>query len=88
MKLTNRNIMKVLIVEDSKEFASSLLSFFDFDGHTTDLAPDLSTADDYLAVSKFDIILLDIILSDGDGRDFLKKIRGKNIVIPFLYVFE
>jgi two-component system response regulator TctD len=76
--------MKVLIVEDSKEFASSLLSFFDFDGHTTDLAPDLSTADDYLAVSKFDIILLDIMLPDGDGRDFLKKIRRKNIAIPVI----
>jgi hypothetical protein len=32
------------------------LSFFDFDGYSTDLAPDLSTVDDYLAVSKFDII--------------------------------
>ena len=29
-------------------------------------------------ISKFDIILLDIMLPDGDGRDFLKKIRKCN----------
>ena len=41
--------MKVLTVEDSKECAI-LYSIH---------APDLSTAHDYLAVSKFDIILMD-----------------------------
>ena len=76
--------MKVLIVEDSNEFADSLLSFFDIDGHSTDHAPDLSTAYDYLAVSKFDLILLDIMLPDGDGRDFLKKLRRQNNTMPVI----
>tara|TARA_B100001765_G_C19428887_1_gene304673 strand:- start:393 stop:524 length:132 start_codon:yes stop_codon:yes gene_type:complete len=40
--------MKVLTAEDSKEFAIL------YSVH----APDLSTAYDYLAVSKFDIILM------------------------------
>ncbi|MDC1079835.1 response regulator transcription factor [Candidatus Pelagibacter sp.] len=76
--------MKVLIIEDSEEFSKSLLDFFNYDGHSTDFAPNLSSAYDYLAVSKFDIILLDIMLPDGDGRDFLKKIRKQNITIPVI----
>ena len=76
--------MKVLIIEDSEEFSKSLLDFFNYDGHSTDLAPNLSSAYDYIAVSKFDIILLDIMLPDGDGRDFLKKIRKQNITIPVI----
>jgi DNA-binding response OmpR family regulator len=76
--------MKVLIIEDSEEFSKSLLNFFNYDGHSTDLAPNLSSAYDYVAVSKFDIILLDIMLPDGDGRDFLKKIRKQNITIPVI----
>ena len=76
--------MKVLIIEDSEEFSKSLLDFFNYDGHSTDLAPNLSSAYDYVAVSKFDIILLDIMLPDGDGRNFLKKIRKQNITIPVI----
>ena len=76
--------MKVLIIEDSEEFSKSLLDFFNYDGHSTDFAPNLSSAYDYVAVSKFDIILLDIMLPDGDGRDFLKKIRKQNITIPVI----
>ena len=76
--------MKVLIIEDSEEFSKSLLDFFNYDGHSTDFAPNLSSAYDYVAVSKFDIILLDIMLPDGDGRDFLKRIRKQNITIPVI----
>ena len=76
--------MKVLIVEDTLELANSLLSFFDLDGHIADHALDLSAAYDYIAVSHYDIILLDIMLPDGDGREFLKKIRGKNNYSPVI----
>ena len=37
-----------------------------------------------MKVSKFDIILLDIMLPDGDGRNLLKKIRKKNINTPVI----
>ena len=76
--------MKVLIIEDSKEFSKSLLDFFNYDGHSTDHASNLSSAYDYLSVSKYGIILLDIMLPDGDGRDFLKKIRKQNKNIPVI----
>ena len=42
-----------------KEICHFLFSFLNIEEHSTDLDPDLSTAYDYLAVSKFDIILMD-----------------------------
>ena len=76
--------MKALIIEDSLELANSLVNFFKIDGHVTDHAEDLQTAEEHISVSKFDIVLLDIMLLDGDGRDFLKKIRKKNNNVPVI----
>ena len=78
--------MKVLIVEDSIDFARTLLDFFKIEGHNTEHSDNIGTAEAYLEVSKFDIILLDIMLPDGDGRNLLKKIRKKNINTPVIII--
>lgn len=45
------------------------------DGHAVDWAQDLQSARDHLGVASYDLILLDIMLPDGDGRDFLAAHR-------------
>lgn len=76
--------MKVLIVEDAAELASSLHEFFVLGGHSADVAGDLITAYDFLTVSHFDMMLLDIMLPDGDGRSLLKSVREQNHNIPII----
>jgi len=56
--------MKVLIVEDTVELARALRDFFALGGHSADIAGDLSSAQDYLSVSHFDMVLLDIMLPE------------------------
>ena len=46
------------------------------DGHVVDHAPTLEAAETFRATTDYDLILLDIMLPDGDGRDFLKAHRG------------
>lgn len=48
------------------------------------MAHDLSEATHFASVTHFDIILLDIMLPDGDGRDFLRAIRAKNNNTPVI----
>ena len=48
------------------------------------MAHDLSEAKHFASVTHFDIILLDIMLPDGDGRDFLRTIRSKNNNTPVI----
>jgi len=76
--------MKVLIVEDTIELARALRDFFALGGHSADIAGDLSSAQDYLSVSHFDMVLLDIMLPDGDGRGLLKSIRKRDDSIPII----
>ena len=76
--------MKVLIVEDTAELASSLHEFFVLGGHSADVAGDLITAFDFLTVSHFDMMLLDIMLPDGNGRSLLKSVREQNNNIPII----
>ena len=67
--------MRFLLVEDNVDLAGSLSTRLKMDGHAVDLAGTLEEADDHLAVAPYDLILLDIMLPDGDGRDFLASHR-------------
>ena len=76
--------MKVLLIEDTKELADSLRLFFELEKNHVEMAQDLSEAKHFASVTHFDIILLDIMLPDGDGRDFLRAIRAKNNNTPVI----
>ena len=76
--------MKVLLIEDTKELADSLRLFFELEKNHVEMAHDLSEAKHFASVTHFDIILLDIMLPDGDGRDFLRAIRAKNNNTPVI----
>ena len=76
--------MKVLLIEDTKELADSLRLFFELEKNHVEMAHDLYEAKHFASVTHFDIILLDIMLPDGDGRDFLRTIRSKNNNTPVI----
>jgi two-component system response regulator TctD len=69
--------MRFLLVEDNRELAEALQARLGLEGHAVDHAADLDTARGFLAAAEYDLILLDIMLPDGDGRDFLAEHRGK-----------
>ena len=76
--------MKILVVEDAEDFANSLKHSLELESNHVEIAGDLSIASDFVSVTHFDIILLDIMLPDGDGRDFLRSIRAKNNNVPVI----
>ena len=76
--------MKILIVEDTSELAHSLKSFFRLEKNQVEIATDLEEAKHFVSVSHFDMILLDIMLPDGDGRDFLRALRNSNNNVPVI----
>ncbi len=71
--------MKYLLVEDNPELAKAICSRMLLDGHAIDHAAKISEALEFAQAGEYDLILLDIMLPDGDGRSFLKQHRaGKN----------
>ncbi|MBV1868171.1 MAG: response regulator transcription factor [Marinosulfonomonas sp.] len=67
--------MRFLLVEDNAKLASVIVDRLGLDGHAVDHASDLDTARSSIRAADYDLILLDIMLPDGDGRDFLVEHR-------------
>ncbi len=67
--------MRFLLVEDSDDLAAAVASRLAMDGHGVDRAATLAEAGEFLESAPYDLILLDISLPDGDGRDFLTRER-------------
>ncbi|MAE90322.1 MULTISPECIES: response regulator transcription factor [Salipiger] len=68
--------MRFLLVEDNGELAEAVSNRLALDGHAVDHADSLAEAEHCLAATSYDLILLDVMLPDGDGRDFLARSRA------------
>ncbi len=67
--------MRFLLVEDNVELGEAITGRLSLDGHAVDHAKTLAEAEEWLAVAEYDLMLLDVMLPDGDGREFLRKTR-------------
>jgi len=67
--------VRFLLVEDNADLGQSVQTRLALDGHAVDWVQTLDSAEDHLKVASYDLILLDIMLPDGDGRDFLSGHR-------------
>jgi two-component system response regulator TctD len=76
--------MKYLLVEDNQELANAICSRMKLDGHAIDHAGKISDAVAFSEVGDYDLILLDIMLPDGDGRSFLKQHRAAKNDTPVI----
>ncbi|CAN0590575.1 unnamed protein product, partial [Ectocarpus sp. 12 AP-2014] len=70
--------------EDNVSVARAAQDRLWLDGHVVDHAGSLSEAHDYVATTDYDLILLDIMLPDGDGRSFLKTHRDDRDATPVI----
>jgi len=78
--------MKVLVVEDSKEIASSVHDFLAREGYICELAYSFDEAQEKLLLYTYDCVLLDIMLPDGNGLVLLKFIRAQKIQSGILII--
>jgi len=76
--------MRLLVVEDEPELAALLRRALERGGFAVDLAPDLAQAEDHLALTRYDVVGLDLALPDGDGLALLRRLRGRGSALPVL----
>jgi len=76
--------MRFLLIEDNQALANAVIERLSLDSHIVDHAADLTTAWDYTATAEYDLILLDIMLPDGDGRSFLEQHRSAKSRTPVI----
>lgn len=76
--------MKFLLIEDNRALALAVMERMRLDGHVVDHAGSLADALSFSATDDYDLILLDIMLPDGDGRDFLQNYRALKKDTPII----
>ena len=75
---------KILIVDDDVSYGVMLKTWFQRNSWDVVLASSLEQALKASAASRFDLILSDLRLPDGDGIMFLTSLREDNITTPFI----
>ncbi len=78
--------MRFLLIEDNADLAVSVRDRLALDGYGVDWANGIGVAEDCLAGASYDLILLDIMLPDGDGRTFLQSQRKRQVSTPIIVI--
>ncbi|MCB0279754.1 MAG: response regulator, partial [Calditrichaeota bacterium] len=67
--------MKILLIEDEKELARSILQYLSGNHFTCEWVTNLDSAISKISSYDYDCILLDLMLQDNDGFELLKALR-------------
>jgi two-component system KDP operon response regulator KdpE len=76
----------VLVVEDELHVARAIEAILERDGYRVETVGSVREARDRLAFRAPDIVLLDLMLPDGDGTDLLGPIRDQHPGLPVVVV--
>lgn len=76
----------VLLIEDNDASRFGFVRYFSKDGYDIREAADLAEAAQMLAAQRFDAIVMDINLPDGNGIDFIDTIRANDPIVPIIAI--
>jgi two-component system alkaline phosphatase synthesis response regulator PhoP len=77
-------VTHILLIEDNPGFAEGLRQNLEFDGYRVTVAADVASSSRALTADPPDLIILDLMLPDGNGYDVLRTIREHDSVTPVL----
>ncbi len=78
--------MRILLVEDDNTLAKNLKSFLEKNSFVVDLSFTIEEAEEKLSYEEFDLMILDWMLPDGEGIEFLKKLRKEHKSLPVIFL--
>jgi two-component system response regulator RegX3 len=72
--------LRVLLVEDERAISEPLAEHLAREGFEPEVAETLAAAEEAYGRQAPDVVLLDVMLPDGDGRDLCRRIRSESDV--------
>lgn len=76
--------MRILVIEDDAVLGQAVRDQVVAEGHSADWTTRLADAEAARRTGVFDLVLLDLMLPDGRGLDFLKTLRAAGDVTPVI----
>jgi Response regulators consisting of a CheY-like receiver domain and a winged-helix DNA-binding domain len=71
--------VKLLIVEDDRSLSRSINDYLKMEGHICEVALTLNEAVQKADVNKYDCVILDIGLPDGNGLDLIREMKARRL---------
>ncbi len=78
--------MKILLVEDNVELTKNILDFLGQEGLICESCENCFDAQDKLLSFKYDCVILDIMLPDGNGLEILRFIKDQKLACNILII--
>jgi two-component system phosphate regulon response regulator PhoB len=87
-KIVGENFMRILVVEDEPDLLRTIAKALREKGYAVDEAMDGSEGLSYAAISRYDAIILDMMMPDLSGVQLLRMIRGDGVLqdIPIIFL--
>lgn len=79
-------MINLLIVDDETSIAELLAEVFSLEGFNCDCSYSGNQAIQKLADKKFDLIISDVKMGDGDGPSLLNHVKTKDLGIPLIFI--
>jgi two-component system copper resistance phosphate regulon response regulator CusR len=80
------NVVRILVIEDEKKTAAFLAKGLREAGFTVDLAPDGEKGLEFARATKFDLLIVDIMLPNKDGWQVVAELRRGGMRTPILFL--
>lgn len=78
--------MRILVAEDERDLNRIIKKRLEKEEYSVDSCYDGEEAMDFLAVGEYDLVLLDIMMPKADGLEVVRRMRGKKISTPVLFL--
>ncbi|VCU68011.1 Transcriptional regulatory protein QseB [Pigmentiphaga humi] len=76
--------MRLLLVEDDPMIGESVLDVLRAEHYAVDWVKNAASADTALRTERYDLVLLDLGLPDGDGLAVLRELRARKLLTPVI----
>ena len=72
--------MKILIIEDDKSLSTAINDYLKTEGHICEIAQNFHQAIYKTADNRYDCIILDIGLPDGNGLNIINELKANKVI--------
>ena len=78
--------MNILIVEDNKALATELKDFLSLSGFICKITSSVASSMDEVSCNEYDMMLLDLGLTDGNGFEILRLVRKNHLKMAVIVI--
>lgn len=78
--------MRILIAEDDRAISSAVKKRLQNENHIVDLCENGTDAYDFITMSDYDVVLMDIMLPGLDGLSVVRRAREAGVKTPILFL--